>query len=177
MLARYCQRLASGSAASYYSAPTSAKDLQRLLKDTPTKPTSSFAAPDSSKSFRRPPQPTWKSFNANGVIRPHDLSYNSRRAAPPPPRKRPEVGPPPTHARYNDVFHQFSLDPLSQALNPAILSEFVSDMGKIYSRPITGMTVKSQRRLGKAIRRAKMMGVIPILSAPRAIPGTSKHRR
>lgn len=37
-------------------------------------------------------------------------------------------------------------------------------MGKIYGRPVTGLTLKSQRKLGKAIRRAKMMGIIPNLS-------------
>lgn len=37
-------------------------------------------------------------------------------------------------------------------------------MGKIKSRAETGLTWKNQRRLGKAIRRAKMMGVIPVLS-------------
>lgn len=39
-------------------------------------------------------------------------------------------------------------------------------MGKIYGRNITGLTSRSQRRLGKAIRRARMIGIIPQLSRP-----------
>lgn len=37
-------------------------------------------------------------------------------------------------------------------------------MGKIKPRSQTKLTWRSQRRLGKAIRRAKMMGIIPVLS-------------
>ncbi len=37
-------------------------------------------------------------------------------------------------------------------------------MGKINTRPVTGLTRKNQRRIGKAIRRARMMGLIPVFS-------------
>jgi ribosomal protein S18 len=111
------------------------------------------------------------------MIRPHDLLYKSRRVTPPPPRRRPQVGPPPAQARYHDVFHQFHLDPLSQVTNPAILSQFLSEMGKIYSRSVTGLTLKTQRRLGKAIRRAKMMGIIPVLSTHKQLSGVYRNRR
>lgn len=92
------------------------------------------------------------------------MTYKARLNEPPPFRRRPAVGPPTSIARYNDVFHQFNIDPLSQALNPEILHAFVSEMGKVYGRNVTCLTSKSQRKLGKAIRRAKMMGVIPVLS-------------
>jgi hypothetical protein len=48
------------------------------------------------------------------------------------------------------------------------MASFVTDMGKIRGRADTKLTRKSQRRLGKAIRRAKMMGLTPMLS--RALP-------
>lgn len=99
-------------------------------------------------------------------VRPHELTYKARFKAPRIPLKRPAVGPGSAEARYQDVFHQFGIDPLGQALNPALLAGFMSEMGKIYGRNMTGLTSKSQRRVGKAIRRAKMMGVIPILSKP-----------
>ncbi|KIL70173.1 hypothetical protein M378DRAFT_156241 [Amanita muscaria Koide BX008] len=162
------------------------RDVESLLRSTPnTFPT---------KSSRRAAQGTWKPFRPNSVpdslfsrplpflifleqvIRPHDLSYKSRSNTPPPPRRRAGVGPPPAQARYNDVFHQFDLDPVSQATNSRLLSLFVSEIGKIYSRQVTGLTMKSQRRLGKAIRRAKMMGIIPVLSAPK-LSGTYRNRR
>lgn len=108
----------------------------------------------------------WRPFAPNTVVRPHDLTYQSRLIAPPLPRRRAVVGPPPSVARYTDVFHQFDIDPLSVAENPHILASFLSEMGKIYSRNITGLTSRSQRKMGKAIRRAKMMGVIPVLSRP-----------
>lgn len=44
------------------------------------------------------------------------------------------------------------------------MSRFVTSMGKIKSRSETQLTWKNQRRIGKAIRRAKMMGIIPVLS-------------
>lgn len=44
------------------------------------------------------------------------------------------------------------------------MSRFVTTMGKIKGRNETNLTWKNQRRLGKAIRRAKMMGIIPVLS-------------
>jgi small subunit ribosomal protein S18 len=59
------------------------------------------------------------------------------------------------------------VDPLQEASNDVLMSSFVTEMGKIKHRAETGLTTKSQRRLGKAIRRAKMMGVIPVLSSAR----------
>lgn len=125
--------------------------------------------------------PAWKTFNASQaslnvwlacpkitdrlqLLKPYDFTYKARRAAPNPFRKQSPVGPAADVARFNDVFHQFNLDPLSQTLNPKVLSNYVSEMGKILPRNRTGLTSRSQRRIGKAIRRAKMMGVIPVLS-------------
>lgn len=62
------------------------------------------------------------------------------------------------------MFHQLQIDPLHEAMNSRLLSYFVTEMGKIKPRSATKLTWRSQRRLGKAIRRAKMMGVIPVLS-------------
>lgn len=65
------------------------------------------------------------------------------------------------------MFYQLGIDPLSIATNPSILGGYLTEMGQIRPRTHTGLTVKTQRRLGKAIRRARMMGVIPMLSKPR----------
>jgi small subunit ribosomal protein S18 len=80
----------------------------------------------------------------------------------------PRTPPPAPVARYNDMFRQLSMDPLDFSLNPSVLSNYISEMGKIYSRNVTGLTSRSQRRLGKAIRRARMIGVLPQLSRPSA---------
>jgi hypothetical protein len=50
------------------------------------------------------------------------------------------------------------------------MAGFVTEMGKIKGRADTKLTRKSQRRLGQAIRRAKMMGLTPMLS--RTLPGS-----
>lgn len=79
-------------------------------------------------------------------------------------RKRALLGPGAAESRRNDFFYQLDIDPLDEAMNPQLLSYFVSDMGKIRSRADTKLTWRNQRRLTKAIRRAKMMGVMPILN-------------
>ncbi|KAI0796295.1 hypothetical protein BC629DRAFT_1286225, partial [Irpex lacteus] len=78
--------------------------------------------------------------------------------------KRPYLGPGRAEAEAQDVFRQLNIDPLQEATNSRLLSAFVTDMGKIKQRPVTNLTWRSQRKLGKAVRRARMMGIIPQLS-------------
>jgi len=78
-------------------------------------------------------------------------------------RKRALLGPGAAESRRNDWFYQLGIDPLDEATNPRLLSFFVTDMGKIKSRAETKLTWRNQRRLTKAIRRAKMLGIMPIL--------------
>ncbi|CAG8621144.1 1980_t:CDS:2 [Funneliformis caledonium] len=56
-----------------------------------------------------------------------------------------------------DIFNALKLNPL----NYKLLSNFVSDMGRILPRSITGLTAKNQRKLAKAIKRARSFGLIP----------------
>ena len=100
-------------------------------------------------------------------IRPHYFSHDHRFKGPPPFPKRSLIGPGGRKAKKQDVFYRLGIDPLHEASNDVLMSSFVTEMGKIKHRAETGLTTKSQRRLGKAIRRAKMMGVIPILSSAR----------
>ena len=78
-------------------------------------------------------------------------------------RKRALLGPGAAESRRNDWFYQLGIDPLDEATNARLLSYFVTDMGKIKSRAETKLTWRNQRRLTKAIRRAKMLGIMPIL--------------
>lgn len=78
--------------------------------------------------------------------------------------KRAVVAPGPSVTRNSDTFHQLKLDPRHFTSNSGVLQHFVTEMGKIKGRDQTGLTAKSQRLLGRTIRRAKMMGVIPVLS-------------
>ena len=79
-------------------------------------------------------------------------------------RKRALLGPGAAESRQNDWFYQLGIDPLDEATNPRLLSYFVTGMGKVKRRAETKLTWRNQRRLTKAIRRAKMMGVMPILN-------------
>ncbi len=79
-------------------------------------------------------------------------------------RKRALLGPGAAESRRCDWFYQLDIDPLDEATNPRLLSYFVTDMGKMKSRAETKLTWRNQRRLTKAVRRAKMMGVMPILN-------------
>ncbi|KAI0638067.1 hypothetical protein C8Q77DRAFT_1070420 [Trametes polyzona] len=123
---------------------------------SPAASTSSTAA----KGF-----PTLKGFGANQFIQPKNFSregyykMSQRRFV-----KRPLLGPDASTSRYLDLFHQMDIDPLQECQNSKIMSRFVTTMGKIKGRNETNLTWKNQRRIGKAIRRSKMMGIIPVLS-------------
>ncbi|KIK67977.1 hypothetical protein GYMLUDRAFT_216361 [Collybiopsis luxurians FD-317 M1] len=131
----------------------------RFLRPIPCIPLSIFT-PD----FVANPNSTFRAFHPNQFIQPYRLTYDSVRKRMALPKSRPKVGPSKREAQFTDPFHSLRVDPLKQATNPAMLMPFLSEMGKVYGRNNTNLTKKSQRRVGKAIRRAKMMGILPILS-------------
>lgn len=51
-------------------------------------------------------------------------------------------------------------------MNPVLLNEFVTEMGRIKGRNETKLTRRSQRFVGKAVRRARAMGIMPTLHRP-----------
>ena len=65
----------------------------------------------------------------------------------------------------NDPFYLLGINPAKPSLaddtykNGAILSQFTTEMGRIQSRNVSGLTRKSQRQIGKAIRRARALRV------------------
>lgn len=86
------------------------------------------------------------------------------------PRKFPILGPSAAVAKKIDILHRLKLRPGHVSLhddsykNPVLLSEYVSEMGKIMGRKNTQLTRRSQREVGKAIRRARSMGLMPVMS-------------
>ena len=42
----------------------------------------------------------------------------------------------------------------------ALLRKFISDRGKIRARRVTGVTSQQQRQIARAIRRARVMGLL-----------------
>ncbi|KAJ6539500.1 hypothetical protein B0H19DRAFT_1269807 [Mycena capillaripes] len=109
----------------------------------------------------------YKPIMPNSFIRPYDLSLDGRRFKERRMSRAPAIPPTTRDARKQDVFYQLGIDPLKYALHPAVLSPFLTEMGMIMPRRMTALTSKSQRRVAKAIRRAKMMGVIPLHSRMR----------
>ncbi|PIL37045.1 hypothetical protein GSI_00737 [Ganoderma sinense ZZ0214-1] len=115
--------------------------------------------------------PVLRGFQAHQFVQPKDFSraqYNKQRSR----LKRPALGPDARSSRYLDPLHQLGIDPLKESLNSALLSHFVTTMGKIKKRSETNLTWRNQRRVGKAIRRAKMMGIIPVLSKRQLFEGS-----
>ncbi|KAJ7068422.1 hypothetical protein C8F01DRAFT_1246927 [Mycena amicta] len=108
----------------------------------------------------------YKTFKPNTFIRPWDLSLEGRSLTERFSR-RPAIPPRTRDARKQDIFYNLGLDPLKLALHPKVLSPYMSEMAMIQPRRTTLLTSKSQRRIAKAIRRAKMMGVIPLHSRAR----------
>lgn len=73
-------------------------------------------------------------------------------------------GPKKALAIRDDIFHQLDIDPLHEIYNRPLLRDYVSELGRIIPRDQSRLTWKNQRKLGKAVRRAKAMGIIPIFS-------------
>ena len=46
-----------------------------------------------------------------------------------------------------------------------LLKIFITDQGKILPRRATGVTVQQQRRLAKAIKRARILSLLPFVAA------------
>ncbi|GAA5951081.1 hypothetical protein JCM3765_004675 [Sporobolomyces pararoseus] len=85
------------------------------------------------------------------------------------------LGPPTSYGKTHDPFVRYGLDPLKQGvLNPFWKAEFCTTMGKIKPRGKTGLQRKSQRRVGKSIRRARSMGLIPTFGI--SVPGQGGER-
>lgn len=110
------------------------------------------------------------------VINPADLNYQTRTYEPRRSKKS-SVALSSSTCRYRDPFYQLDLNPRDFTANPLVLSEYLSEMGKIQGRAQTYLTSKNQRLLAKTIRRAKMMGIIPHLSILTSVERTSRLRR
>ncbi|WVO15199.1 ribosomal protein S18 [Cryptococcus depauperatus] len=99
-------------------------------------------------------------FGPNSFVRPQSFTHESLYPTNRPMAKAPLLGPPRKIAVKIDPFHITKTNPLAHDMNPFYAYEFVNQMGKLRSRAETGLTWKSQRRVGKLVRRARAMGII-----------------
>lgn len=71
------------------------------------------------------------------------------------------LGPGSRVSHEQDPFIQLDIDPVREFENVGLLNHFMTRMGKIKTRLETKLSWRSQRKIGKAIRRAKAMSIIP----------------
>ena len=55
--------------------------------------------------------------------------------------------------------------------NVVLLRKFISSEGKILSRRVSGLTAKQQRYISKAIKNARMMGLLPFINKSQSLRG------
>lgn len=149
------EKLAQSRASASSSSPTSASGAVHNPRSTqPTKERQTVSG---------------RAFMNGHYYNPSTLGYTSiterpKRLA------RPLLGPTKAEAVKQDLIHINGLNPGKPSLhddsykNAAILATYVTEMGKIMPRASTGLTRKSQRAIGKAVRRARSMGLLPVMS-------------
>ncbi|KAL5508213.1 hypothetical protein ACEPAH_5832 [Sanghuangporus vaninii] len=94
------------------------------------------------------------------------IEFNRQQYSRPSYRGRVPLGPG-RESRYRDIFLQHEIDPRREAHNEELMSGYMSRLGQIKPRNVTNLSQRSQRLVGKAIKRAKMMGVVPVFSNTR----------
>lgn len=55
--------------------------------------------------------------------------------------------------------------------NVALLRKFITGEGKILPRRVSGLTAKQQRYMAKAIKNARMMGLLPFINKSQPLRG------
>jgi len=124
-------------------------------------PISTLFAQDRHSSYRSKKEYI-RIFRRNRALHPTEFSRDRRvhsRVRTPRPW---DLGPSKKVARHYDIFHQWDIDPVDECMNATLLGDYVTRMGRIKKRAETRLTMKNQRRISKAIKRAKMMGILPI---------------
>ncbi|KIV83270.1 ribosomal protein S18 [Exophiala sideris] len=90
-----------------------------------------------------------RNWKAGDVYAPHDLSGAEARKW----KKR--------HRPTTDPFDALSINPLTLYKNFSIMSEYMTEMGRIRHSKSTGLRPVNQRKISKAIRRAIALGLMP----------------
>ncbi|KAE8350268.1 ribosomal protein S18 [Aspergillus coremiiformis] len=90
-----------------------------------------------------------RDWRAGDIYTPHDLSAAEMKKW----RKR--------YSPATDVFDSLNLNPLDLYKNFSIMSEYMTQMGRIKHRNTTGLRPVNQRKIAKAIRRAIGLGLMP----------------
>ncbi|CAK48890.1 hypothetical protein AnigIFM59636_010584 [Aspergillus niger] len=103
-------------------------------------------AQSESRALERFQTREWK---AGDLYAPHDLSPAEMKKW----RKR--------YSPSTDAFDALNLNPLDLYKNFSVMSEYITSMGRIKHRNMTGLRPVNQRKISKAIRRAVGLGLMP----------------
>ncbi|KIW62823.1 ribosomal protein S18 [Phialophora macrospora] len=133
---------ASRSAAASPLDQTIKRGILSSVKDSDRKVAISIENQAIARQLTRP----WK---AGDVYAPHDLSAAEAR------KWRVK------HRPTTDAFDALSVNPLTLYKNFSVMSEYVTEMGRIRHSNSTGLRPVNQRKIAKAIRRAIALGLMP----------------
>ncbi|KAF2730771.1 ribosomal protein S18 [Polyplosphaeria fusca] len=98
-------------------------------------------------SFQKQIHRVWKTGD---VYAPHDLSGMEQ--------KKWKMG---RKTPQSDAFDTLGINPINEYKNFTIMSEYMTEMGRIKHSKDTGLRPVNQRRIAKAIRRAVGLGLMP----------------
>lgn len=91
-------------------------------------------------------------LNTRGMVySPADLAFEAKRPLQQKTRQ----------AQISDKFEEYQVNPLDEYKSYNLLSQFTTELGRIRTREQTGLSSKNQRRLGKAVRRARALSILP----------------
>lgn len=108
-------------------------------------------------------QQVTRNWNEGDVYAPHDLSpveQMKARAA----RQTNSRRSPLRNSRKNggaDLLDQLTVNPVLEYKNFAMMSEFMTEMGRIRHSRETGLRAVNQRKMARAVRRAIGIGIMP----------------
>ncbi|KAF9167848.1 hypothetical protein DFQ27_009660 [Actinomortierella ambigua] len=87
-------------------------------------------------------------FRKGDIYKPSDLDTSKPRVYRAAPGKK------------KDELNIIGVNPLHEYKNAELLSHYITPVGRLMSREQTGLTAKNQRRLSKAVRRARAMCIL-----------------
>ncbi|QQK45689.1 Ribosomal protein S18 [Penicillium digitatum] len=90
-----------------------------------------------------------RDFKAGDIYSPHDLS----------PAEMKKWGK--RQSPQTDAFDALNLNPMDLYKSFSVMSEYMTSMGRIKPRAVTGLRPVNQRKIAKALRRAIGMGLMP----------------
>ncbi|KAH8149659.1 uncharacterized protein LAJ45_06290 [Morchella importuna] len=104
-------------------------------------------------------------FAQGDTYAPHDLSFQEQRKRRA--RKTPAF----------DAMDLLGINPIKEYRNFSMMSEYVTELGRIKHSSVTGLRPVNQRRMAKAIRRAIGLGLMPAVHRHPEVMGYAKPDR